>query len=103
MQSINARATMLIGLESILIVGSLILGTMLVAGGQEAWSIVGTPAGFLRLALVAAVCQACLYYTDLYDLRIIANRRELFARTFHSLAAASITSSRPAGIRCLDA
>jgi sugar transferase (PEP-CTERM system associated) len=90
MQSINARATMLIGLESILIVGSLILGTMLVAGGQEAWSIVGTPAGFLRLALVAVVCQACLYYTDLYDLRIIANRRELFARTFHSLAAASI-------------
>ena len=90
MQSMNARATMLIGLESILIVGSLILGTVLVVGGQEAWSIVGTPGGFLRAALVAVVCQACLYYTDLYDLRIIANRRELFARTFHSLAAASI-------------
>jgi len=90
LQSMNARATMLIGLESILIVGSLILGTMLVVGGQEAWSIVGTPGGFLRIALVAVVCQACLYYTDLYDLRIIANRRELFARTFHSLAAASI-------------
>jgi len=90
MQSMNARATMLIGLESILIVGSLILGAVVVLGGQEAWSIVGTPGGFLRAALVAVVCQACLYYTDLYDLRIIANRRELFARTFHSLAAASI-------------
>jgi sugar transferase (PEP-CTERM system associated) len=90
MQSMNARATMLIGLETIFIVGSLILATMVLTGGQEAWSIVGTPGGFLRAALVAVVCQACLYYTDLYDLRIIANRRELVARTFHSLAAASI-------------
>ncbi len=89
LQSINARATMLIGLESVLIVGSLI-GTSIVVGGTEAWSVVGTAGGFLRVALVALVCQICLYYTDLYDLRIIANRRELFARTFHSLAAASI-------------
>jgi sugar transferase (PEP-CTERM system associated) len=89
LQSINARATMLIGLESILIVGSLV-GTSIVVGGTEAWSVVGTAGGFLRVALVALVCQICLYYTDLYDLRIIANRRELFARTFHSLAAASI-------------
>jgi sugar transferase (PEP-CTERM system associated) len=90
LQSMNARATMLIGLESFLIVGSVILGTSLVVGAQEAWSIVGTAGGFLRASLVALVCQACLYYADLYDLRIFANRRELFARTFHSLAAASL-------------
>jgi sugar transferase (PEP-CTERM system associated) len=90
LQSMNARATMLVGLESILIVAALVFGASLVLGAQEAWSIVGTAGGFLRAALVALVCQACLYYADLYDLRIIANRRELFARTFHSLAAASL-------------
>jgi sugar transferase (PEP-CTERM system associated) len=90
LQSMNARATMLIGLESILIVSSLVLGASVVLGAQEAWSIFGTAGGFLKAALVALVCQACLYYADLYDLRIIADRAELFARTFHSLAAASL-------------
>jgi sugar transferase (PEP-CTERM system associated) len=90
LQSMNARATMLIGLESILIVSSLAFGASVVLGAQEAWSVFGTAGGFMRAAVVALVCQACLYYADLYDLRIIANRGELFARTFHSLAAASL-------------
>jgi len=90
LQSINARATMLIGLESLLIASSLLVGASVVFGTQEAWSIVGTPDGFLRAALVVLVCQGCLYYADLYDLRIIADRRELVARTCHSLAAASL-------------
>jgi hypothetical protein len=42
--------------------------------------------------------QACLFYEDLYDLRVVADRRELFARTFHSLAAAC--SSLPPSIFC---
>ncbi len=90
LQSLNARAAMLIGLETILIVGSVGLGASLLLGRQEAWSTVGTADGFLKAALIALVCQACLYYEDLYDLRIVADRRELFARTFHSLAAASL-------------
>jgi len=89
LQSLNARAAMLIGLETILIVGSVGLGASFLQGRQEAWSTVGTADGFLKAALIALVCQACLYYEDLYDLRVVADRRELFARTFHSLAAAS--------------
>jgi sugar transferase (PEP-CTERM system associated) len=90
LQSLNARAAMLIGLETILIVGSVGLGASFLLGKQEAWSTVGTAEGFLKTALIAFVCQACLYYEDLYDLRVVADRRELFARTFHSLAAASL-------------
>jgi sugar transferase (PEP-CTERM system associated) len=90
LQSLNARAAMLIGLETILIVGSVGLGASLRLGRQEGWSIVGTADGFLKSTLIALVCQACLYYEDLYDLRVVADRRELFARTFHSLAAASL-------------
>ena len=66
------------------------LAASLSLGGQEAWSTVGTADGLLKAGLIALVCQACLYYEDLYDLRIVADRRELFARTFHSLAAASL-------------
>jgi len=90
LQSLNARAAMLIGLETILIVGSVGLGASFLLGRQEAWSAVGTADGFLKAAFIALVCQACLFYEDLYDLRVVADRRELFARTFHSLAAASL-------------
>ena len=90
LQSMNARATMLIGLETVLIVGSVVLCAALRLGEQHAWSIVGTADGFLKAGLIALVCQACLYYDDLYDLRIVADRRELIARTFHSLAGASL-------------
>ena len=81
---------MLAGLETILIVGSVVFCAALGLGQQEAWSMVGSADGFLKAALIALVCQACLFYENLYDLRIIADRRELIARTFHSLAAASI-------------
>jgi hypothetical protein len=42
LQSLNARAAMLIGLETILIVGSVGLGASFLLGRQEAWSAVGT-------------------------------------------------------------
>jgi len=90
LQSLNARATLLVGLETLLLVGSVGVGASLLLGSEAAWSTVGTADGVLKAILIALVCQACLYYDDLYDLRIVADRRELFARTFHSLAAASL-------------
>jgi sugar transferase (PEP-CTERM system associated) len=90
LQSLNARAALLVGLETILLLGSVGVGASLLLGSQQAWSMVGTPEGLLKAALIAVVCQACLYYSDLYDLRIVADRRELLARTFHALAAASL-------------
>ncbi|MFN8060108.1 MAG: TIGR03013 family XrtA/PEP-CTERM system glycosyltransferase [Vicinamibacterales bacterium] len=44
----------------------------------------------LKALLVAGVCQVCLYYTDLYDLRGIIDRRELFVRILQALGAASL-------------
>ena len=46
--------------------------------------------GWWKAALIAVVCQVCLYYSDLYDLRIVADRRELFVRALQSLGAASL-------------
>ncbi len=90
LQNLSARAAVLVGLESLLILGSVMLAASLSVGGREAWSMLGSTEGLLKAGLIALVCQACLYYEDLYDLRVVADLRELFARTFQSLAAASI-------------
>jgi sugar transferase (PEP-CTERM system associated) len=37
-----------------------------------------------------AVCQVCLYYAELYDLRVVADRRELFVRVMQALGSASL-------------
>jgi sugar transferase (PEP-CTERM system associated) len=42
-----------------------------------------------KALLIAFVCQTCLYYADLYDLRRVADRRELLVRIIQALAAAS--------------
>ncbi len=46
--------------------------------------------GLIKALAIAVGCQACLYYADLYDLRIVADRRELFVRTLQALGATSI-------------
>jgi sugar transferase (PEP-CTERM system associated) len=46
--------------------------------------------GLLKTLFVAGVVQACLYYAELYDLRVAADRRELFIRMMQALGAAAI-------------
>jgi sugar transferase (PEP-CTERM system associated) len=45
--------------------------------------------GFWKALLIVGVTQACLYYADLYNLRLVADRRELFIRVFQALGVAS--------------
>ena len=45
--------------------------------------------GLEKALLIAFVCQLCLYYADLYNPRVIADRRELFVRTVQALGATS--------------
>jgi sugar transferase (PEP-CTERM system associated) len=59
--------------------------------------------GYIRLAdsvfsvhdlsktlLVGLVCQVCLYYAELYDFRILSDRRELFVRLLQAIGSASL-------------
>ena len=46
--------------------------------------------GLLKAIVFASVCQFCLYYADLYDLRAVADRREMFVRTLQALGATSL-------------
>jgi sugar transferase (PEP-CTERM system associated) len=43
----------------------------------------------LKAAMIACICQVCLYYSDMYDLRRMADRRELFVGIVRALAATS--------------
>jgi sugar transferase (PEP-CTERM system associated) len=57
--------------------------------GREASDVLFLDQGLLKALVIAIGCQACLYYADLYDLRIVADRRELFVRTLQALGVTS--------------
>ena len=45
---------------------------------------------FLKILLITLVCQACLYYNDLYDFKVIDTFYELAIRLLQALGAAAI-------------
>ena len=44
----------------------------------------------LKAILIVSVCQLCLYYNDLYDLKITDTKSELFIRLLQALGASAI-------------
>jgi sugar transferase (PEP-CTERM system associated) len=47
----------------------------------------------LKILLISGVCQLCLYYNDLYDLKVTDSYVELFIRLMQALGAAAILLS----------
>jgi FlaA1/EpsC-like NDP-sugar epimerase len=86
---VRTRAFTLIVCETIFIVLAVIAAAYLRLG-SKAWDVFALEAGIPKTLLVAGVVQACLYYADLYDLRLLADRRELFIRILNALASASL-------------
>ena len=58
--------------------------------GREAWVGLASPGGILRIFVVVFVCQTCLYYADLYNLRTLSERRDLFIGGFRAIGVASL-------------
>lgn len=88
-QRVSWRLVSLIACEAVLILGSVVAGAFIRLG----WGVLELieyenllPKG----VLIAIVCQANLYLADLYDLRLVSDRRELFVRALRSLAATSM-------------
>ena len=48
---------------------------------------------YLKLLFITGVCQLCLYYNELYDLKVADSLKELTIRLVQSLGAAAILSS----------
>ena len=85
----TSRTLILVVCEAVLI----LLVVMLAAWirlGSDVVRVFLVEQGLLKALVIAVGCQACLYYADLYDLRIVADRRELFVRTLQALGAASL-------------
>jgi sugar transferase (PEP-CTERM system associated) len=82
------RLLLLILLESGLIVAAITLAAWLRVG-QDWWLVLTVEDGFEKAVFVALLCQICLYYADLYDPRVIGDRRELFVRAIQALGATS--------------
>ncbi len=88
MQRFTLRAAVLIVFEGLLIAAAVVLAACL---RLQIWSlhVLFEDNGVWKTLLVAAVTQSCLYYGDLYDLRLVVDRRELFIRLIQALGGAS--------------
>jgi sugar transferase (PEP-CTERM system associated) len=86
---LSGRLVVLLLCEAILIVVAVIVAAYLRLG-DFAWYTLVNENGAAKALLLAGVTQVCLYYSDLYDLRLVAEKRELFTRMIEALGAASI-------------
>jgi sugar transferase (PEP-CTERM system associated) len=86
---LRLRSVTLIACETVLILLAVVAAAYLRLG-THAWDLLAIDGGLPKALLIAAVAQLCLYYADLYDLRLLADRREMFTRMLHALASASL-------------
>ena len=88
MRAITLRSATLMACETLLILAAIGIAAY-IRFGPWMWEILGNPQGLRKVLLMAAVTQGCLFYCDLYNVRLISDRRELFTRCIQALAAAS--------------
>src|SRR5262245_29704122 len=85
---LRLRSLTLVAFETVFIVGAVAIAAY-VRLGAATWDVLLSESGVFKTLLVAFVSQVCLYYVDLYDLRIASDRRELFIRMIQALVSAS--------------
>ena len=86
---LTGRSFALVACETTLILLAVVAAAYLRLGGR-AWEIFAEENGIPKALLISGVAQLCLYYADLYDLRLLSDRRELFIRILNALAWASL-------------
>ena len=86
-RGVTWRSVTLLLCEAGVILGSVYLAAYVrLGGGGVAWADAILP----KALLIAGVTQLCLYFADLYDFRVLTDRRELFVRAVQSLGATSL-------------
>jgi sugar transferase (PEP-CTERM system associated) len=88
-QRVSWPLVSLIACEAILIVAA-VGGGAFIRLGWRALELVEDENLLPKALLIAMICQANLYFADLYDLRVVSDRRELFVRAVSSLGATSM-------------
>jgi sugar transferase (PEP-CTERM system associated) len=87
-RNIHGRRFVLIVFEGFLILFAIGVAAY-IRLGEWMWDVLATDHGLAKALVVAFVCQACLYYADLYNLRNVADRRDFVVRMLQALGAAS--------------
>ena len=85
--NLTRRSLALVAFETLLIVLAVALGAYIRLGNDA--SVLLQERGVEKALLIAFACQLCLYYADLYELRVASDRRELFIRIVQALSATS--------------
>jgi sugar transferase (PEP-CTERM system associated) len=84
------RVLLLVACESALIMGAVALA-IYIRYDTFTWDVLfKTRQAWRSAPLIALVCQVCLYYADLYEPRVVSDRREMFVRTLQALGVASL-------------
>jgi sugar transferase (PEP-CTERM system associated) len=87
--NLTARLVGLVAFEGVSIALAIIAVTWLLLG-EHARPLFWVENGLVKAAVIAFVCQACLYYCDLYDLRNLTNRRGMVTSLIQALGATSL-------------
>jgi sugar transferase (PEP-CTERM system associated) len=87
--NLTGRYLGLIAFEGLSIALAVVVVTWLLLGAH-AGPLFWAENGLLKAAVIAVVCQTCLYYCDLYDLRNLTNRRGLMATLVQALGSTSL-------------
>ena len=85
----SVRAATLVVFEGCLIATAVAVAAFLRFGDWKPY-VLFDDNGIWRTLLVAAVTQVCLYYADLYNMKLVTDRRELFIRLVQALGGAAL-------------
>ena len=88
-RQLTLRSLTLVVFETLLILSAVAIAAY-ARLGEWMWVVVQEEDGVTKTLIVAGVTQACLYYADLYDLKRLADRRDLFLRVTQALGAAAL-------------
>ena len=83
------RSFILVAGETVLLVMAVAISSILI-GGSQAWDLVTDDTAVFRVLLIVLVCQLCLHYADLYDLRTMTTKRDLAERLVAAIGATSL-------------
>lgn len=83
------RSFILVTGETALLVAAVIISSVVI-GGAYAWELLTDNTAIFRVLLIVVVCQICLHYSDLYDLRTIESKSDLARRLLRAIGATSL-------------
>src|SRR5262245_61973100 len=85
----TVRFATLVVLEAAVIFMAIAVAAYIRLGERGGRTASDTEPGSIKTLLVVVVAQVCLYYADLYNVRVVSDRRELFTRLVQAIATVS--------------